>query len=91
MYFTNISDAKASLSHLIKLIQEKNETVIIGKAGKPVAVLSAYNEDTSPRQLGGSWEGKVVVKEGFDHSIFTFQETTSMCTMLPSPRLTPPW
>jgi len=66
MHITNISEAKASLSHLIKIIQETNEPVIIGKAGKPVAVLSPYREETSPRELGGSWEGKVKVAEDFD-------------------------
>ncbi len=66
MQITNISEAKASLSHLIKTVQETNEPIIIGKAGKPVAVLSAFKEDTSPRTLGGSWEGKVEIVENFD-------------------------
>ena len=66
MYITNISEAKASLSYLIKMVQETDEPIIIGKAGKPVAVLSAYKKDTSPRQLGGSWEGKVKMSADFD-------------------------
>ncbi len=66
MQITNISEAKASLSHLIKTVQETGEPVIIGKAGEPVAVLSAYKKDTSPRQLGGSWEGKVKISADFD-------------------------
>ena len=66
MQITNISEAKASLSRLIKRVQETNEPVIIGKAGKPVAVLSAFKEDTSPRKLGGSWEGKVIISDDFD-------------------------
>ncbi len=66
MHITNISEAKASLSHLIKVVQETNEPIIIGKAGKPVAVLSAFKEDLSPRKLGGSWEGKVKIAEDFD-------------------------
>ncbi len=66
MHITNISDAKASLSHLIKTVQETNESIIIGKAGKPVAILSAYKEDTSPRELGGSWSGKVKMVKDFD-------------------------
>ena len=68
MQITNISEAKASLSHLIQLVQETNEPIIIGKAGKPVAVLSAFKEDESPRKLGGSWEGKVEIAEDFDGS-----------------------
>jgi len=66
MHITNISEAKASLSYLIKMVQETNEPVIIGKAGKPIAVLSAYKQDQSRRELGGSWEGKVKVSDDFD-------------------------
>ena len=68
MQITNISDAKATLSQLIKRVQETDEPVIIGKAGKPVAVLSAFNKDKTPRKLGGSWEGKVKIAEDFDES-----------------------
>jgi len=68
MQITNISEAKASLSHLIKIVQETNEPIIIGKAGKPVAVLSAFREDASPRKLGGSWEGRVEIAEDFDET-----------------------
>lgn len=80
MHITNISEAKASLSHLIKMVQETNEPIIIGKAGKPVAVLSAFQEDSSPRKLGGSWEGKVKISDDFDQTdkmlIDSFYNTT---------------
>ena len=66
MQITNISEAKANLSRLIKIVQETNEPIIIGKAGKPVAVLPAFKSDTSPRKLGRSWEGKVTISEDFD-------------------------
>jgi antitoxin (DNA-binding transcriptional repressor) of toxin-antitoxin stability system len=66
MQITNISEAKATLSYLIKWIQENDQPIIIGKAGVPVAVLSAYHEKTTPRQLGGSWTGKVKIAEDFD-------------------------
>lgn len=66
MQITNISDAKASLSRLVKFVQETDETVIIGRAGEPVAVLSAYRKDKEPRKLGGSWEGKVFMSPDFD-------------------------
>lgn len=66
MQITNISDAKSQLSSLIKKVQESHEPIIIGKAGKPVAVLSAYEENTTPRKLGGSWEGKVKISDVFD-------------------------
>ena len=48
MQITNISEAKASLSYLIKKVQETDEPIIIGKAGEPVAILSAYKK-TDPR------------------------------------------
>ena len=51
MVITNISDAKASLSKLIELVLQGQE-VIIGKAGKPVAKIVPYDENTNPRQLG---------------------------------------
>lgn len=66
MQITNISEAKANLSALIKTIQETDQPVIIGRAGKPVAVLSAYKEKKMPRTLGGSWEGKVKISDDFD-------------------------
>lgn len=66
MQITNISEAKATLSHLIKMIQETDEPVIIGKAGKPVAVLSAFKQEHSPRKLGGTWEGRVKISPDFD-------------------------
>jgi len=68
MHITNISDAKVSLSQLIKQVQETDKPIIIGKAGEPVAVLSAYKKETSPRTLGGSWEGQVKVSDDFDDS-----------------------
>jgi len=66
MQITNISEAKASLSSLIQWVQDTNQSIVIGKAGKPVAVLSAYIEDKTPRVLSGSWKGKVIVADDFD-------------------------
>ena len=66
MHITNISEAKSSLSHLIKMVQETDEPVIIGRAGEPVAILSAYKKNTEARKLGGSWEGKVKISDDFD-------------------------
>ncbi|MBN2231499.1 MAG: type II toxin-antitoxin system Phd/YefM family antitoxin [Deltaproteobacteria bacterium] len=67
MHITNISEAKATLSYLIKKVQETKEPIIIGRAGEPVAVISPYSkEDEPPRQLGGSWQGKVKISADFD-------------------------
>ncbi len=65
MQIINISDAKSSLSSLIAEV-EKGRNVIIGKAGKPVAMLVPYRADTAPRKLGGSWSGKVKIADDFD-------------------------
>lgn len=65
MQITNISEAKSSLSALIAKV-ERGQKVIIGKAGKPVAVLVPYQSDTSPRKLGGTWTGKVKMADDFD-------------------------
>ncbi len=68
MQITNISEAKATLSRLVKMVQETNEPVIIGKAGEPVAVLSAFKKQSTPRKLGGSWEGKVAFTTDFEEA-----------------------
>ena len=66
MQITNISDAKANFSKLIEKVMN-GEEVVIGKAGKPVAKLVPYNEDTSPRQLGaGQWQGNIWMADDFD-------------------------
>lgn len=68
MQITNISEAKASLSLLIKKVQETKEPLIIGKAGKPVAILSPFKKSALPRQLSGSWEGKVKIPGDFNEA-----------------------
>jgi len=45
MEITNISEAKASLSYLIKMVRKTGKPIIIGKIGQPVAVLSAFKKD----------------------------------------------
>ena len=66
MRITNISEAKASLSRLVEYVQNSDESIVIGKAGKPVAVLSAFKANKTPRKLGGSWEGQVIIADDFD-------------------------
>lgn len=66
MYITNISEAKARLSQLVEKVLQ-GEEVIIGKAGKPVAKLVPYDQDSSPRDLSqGIWKGQVWMAEDFD-------------------------
>ena len=63
---TNIHEAKTNLSKLIEQVLAGKE-VIIGRAGKPVARLVAYDKESKkePRKLGG-WEGKVWIADNFD-------------------------
>jgi antitoxin (DNA-binding transcriptional repressor) of toxin-antitoxin stability system len=60
----NIQEAKTHLSRLVEQVVG-GEKVIIAKAGKPLAVLSAWQADTAPR-AGGGWQGNVWVAEDFD-------------------------
>ena len=63
---TNVSQAKTNLSKLLEQV-EQGEQVIIGRNGKPIAVLSAYMADTTPRQPGsGTWKGNVRIADDFD-------------------------
>lgn len=60
----NIHEAKTNLSELIEKTQN-GEEVIIAKAGKPVAKLSAYKEKLKPRKFG-ALKGKIWVSDDFD-------------------------
>ena len=64
MDITNISEAKAQLSSLIKKAMAGQE-VIIGKAGKPVVKLVRYDRSTQTRQPG-ALKGKIAIAEDFD-------------------------
>lgn len=41
---------------------------LINKINEPTSTLSANNENITPRKLGGSWEGKVKISEGFNET-----------------------
>lgn len=64
MRITNMHQAKTHLSELVDRAR-RGEEVIIGKAGRPVARLVPYEQDTGPRR-GGQWHGKVRMSEDFD-------------------------
>ncbi|PCH55984.1 MAG: type II toxin-antitoxin system prevent-host-death family antitoxin [Legionellales bacterium] len=65
MKLVNIHEAKTHFSQLIKAVDAGDE-IIIGRFGKPVAKLIPFNANSAPRQLGGSWEGKVHIADDFD-------------------------
>lgn len=60
----NVQDAK---THLSRLLEEaaSGETIILGKHGKPMAKLTAYQPEKERRPLGGL-EGKIRIAENFD-------------------------
>jgi prevent-host-death family protein len=60
----NVTEAKAQLSRLVDEAAA-GRRVVIGKAGRPMAVLVAFEEDPSPRRLGG-WKGRVRIAEVLD-------------------------
>lgn len=64
MKTVNIQEAKTHLSRLVELAAN-GETVVIGKAGTPVAQITAWQPQSHPRQ-GGGWRGLVRVSEDFD-------------------------
>ncbi len=64
MIIDTITEAKAQLSALIERVQ-KGEEVIINKAGKPVAVLMAY-QSRGVRRNPGALRGKIKIASDFD-------------------------
>lgn len=63
MQTVNMHEAKTHLSRLVERVQ-KGERLIIGKAGKPVAVLSPYEEENKVRRPG-SMKGKIRIGKDF--------------------------
>ncbi len=64
MQIYNIHEAKTNLSRLIEQTL-KGEELIIAKAGKPVAKLSAY-KTFKKKRLPGALKGKIYIAEDFD-------------------------
>jgi len=61
----NIHEAKTHLSRLVERAAA-GEEIIIGKAGKPMAVLVRYQgSKKTPRKPGG-WKGKAWISPDFD-------------------------
>jgi|SRR6202035_4476060 antitoxin (DNA-binding transcriptional repressor) of toxin-antitoxin stability system len=64
MKMVNVQFAKTQLSRLLEKVAA-GETIIIGKAGKPMAMLVAWRPALKKRQLGG-WRGHVWIADDFD-------------------------
>ncbi|MFN8619858.1 MAG: type II toxin-antitoxin system Phd/YefM family antitoxin [Chloroflexota bacterium] len=75
METVNVYEAKTHLSKLLERV-ERGETVVIARAGKPVALLSPFVDPaTQPRKLG-IWAGQGWISEDFDDPLPEFEETT---------------
>ena len=64
MKIVNMHQAKTHLSELIERVR-RGEEILIGKSGKPLAKLSAYDMGDEPR-VPGLWKGKVKIAKDFD-------------------------
>jgi prevent-host-death family protein len=60
----NIHEAKTHLSRLIARVSA-GEEIVIGNAGKPVAKLVPFTDESEPRKLGG-WKGKIRLAPDWD-------------------------
>lgn len=60
----NVTEAKAQLSRLIDEAAA-GHPVLIGKAGRPLVRLVAYDPSSEPRPLG-AWAGRIRLSEDFD-------------------------
>ena len=66
----NIHEAKTHLSKILARVMS-GEKIIIAKSGRPVAVLSPY-EEMPARRVPGHDAGKVVIKSNFDDPLPEF-------------------
>jgi prevent-host-death family protein len=64
MMINSITEAKAQLSALIKRVL-RGETIVIGRAGKPVAKLVPYTA-AAPTRTPGALRGKIRIAKDFD-------------------------
>lgn len=65
MQTVNIHEAKTNLSRLLEAV-EAGEEVVIARAGRPVAKLSAYKQPHNKIAPPGSMEGEIWMAEDFD-------------------------
>ena len=66
----NVHEAKTHLSKILARVMS-GEQIIIAKSGKPVAVLSPY-EEMPARRVPGNDAHKVVIKSDFDDPLPEF-------------------
>jgi prevent-host-death family protein len=75
METVNVYEAKTHLSKLLERV-ERGETVVIARAGKPVAVLGPYVDPAMEPRRPGIWAGQVWMSDDFDDPLPEFEEYT---------------
>ena len=66
----NVHEAKTHLSKILARVMS-GEQIIIAKSGKPIAVLSPFEEMPS-RRIPGNDADKVLIKSNFDDPLSEF-------------------
>jgi len=64
MVRVNIHEAKTHLSQLLERV-EGGEEIVIARAGKPIARLVPFTDDSAPRALG-VMQGQLQIADDFD-------------------------
>ncbi len=67
MKIVNTHEAKTHLSQLLDRVA-KGEEIVIARAGKPIARLIAFQDDSRERK-GGHWKGLVRIGDDFDEPL----------------------
>lgn len=73
METVNVYEAKTHLSKLLERV-ERGETIVIARAGTPVAVLSPYVDPAQQPRVAGRYEGKIWMSDDFDDPIPGFED-----------------
>jgi antitoxin (DNA-binding transcriptional repressor) of toxin-antitoxin stability system len=63
-----VYEAKTKLSHLLEMIESGDE-VVIARAGKPVALLTAYQAPRHRIAPAGSLEGQGWIADDFNEAV----------------------
>jgi prevent-host-death family protein len=67
----NVHEARTHLSQLLKRV-ERGEQIVIARAGRPVAVLVAFDAASRPRRSPG--HEPIVIAEDFDARLPEFDD-----------------
>lgn len=72
IHTVNTHEAKTHLSKLLERVKN-GEQIIIAKAGKPIAIMSPY-QDPPTKRIPGKDAGKVIIAPNFDDPLPEFED-----------------